>query len=136
MKIRMTENTFRCRETGDHRHRNGKVSVYVPASDDGPDGTLHQMLQDTLRGPALASMPFYDQKKVITLLDKLPAMSDLEQVGWDPVLMSLLSACVIQERFGLGSRAASDEAATVAGPSPSKSVTRKRIPTEVGLESV
>jgi asparagine synthase (glutamine-hydrolysing) len=55
------------------------------------------MMQDTLRGPVLASLPFYDQKKVVALLDKLPAMSDSERVGWDPILMSVLSACVIQD---------------------------------------
>ncbi len=38
-----------------------------------------------------------------TLLDHLPRMSDSDRVGWDPTLMSVLSACVIQERFGLGS---------------------------------
>jgi hypothetical protein len=67
-----------------------------------PTERFHQMLQDTLRGPVLASLPFYEQKKVIALLDELPAMSDVERIGWDPVLMSILSACVIQQRFGLG----------------------------------
>ena len=46
-------------------------------------------------------MPFYDQKKVVALLDQLPTMTDAERVGWDPVLMSILSACVLQERFKL-----------------------------------
>jgi hypothetical protein len=61
------------------------------------------MLQDTLRGPVLASLPFYDQEKVIALLDQLPAMSLPDRIGWDPVLMSILSACVIHERFNLDS---------------------------------
>ena len=39
---------------------------------------------------------------VAALLDELPAMSDPERIGWDPVLMSVLSACVIQTRFKLG----------------------------------
>jgi asparagine synthase (glutamine-hydrolysing) len=34
-----------------------------------PTERFHQMMQDTLRGPVLASLPFYDQKKVIALLD-------------------------------------------------------------------
>ena len=63
-------------------------------------------MQDTLRSPVLASLSFYDQKKVVALLDQLPAMSDSDRIGWDPVLMSVLSACVIHERFGLGSKAA------------------------------
>ena len=59
------------------------------------------MLQDTLRGPVLATMPFYDQKKVVDLLDTLPGMPEADRVGLDPVLTSILSACVIQQRFGL-----------------------------------
>jgi asparagine synthase (glutamine-hydrolysing) len=66
-----------------------------------PTERFHQMMQDTMRGSALASLPFYDQKKVIALLDELPAMSDAERIGWDPILMSVFSACVIQTRFGL-----------------------------------
>ena len=66
-----------------------------------PTERFHQMLQDTLRSNALGSLPFYDQKMVVDLLDRLPDMSDPERVGWDPVLMSVLSACVIQKRFGL-----------------------------------
>ena len=46
-----------------------------------PTERFHQMLQDTLRGDALASMPFYNQKKVVALLDELPAMSNADRVG-------------------------------------------------------
>lgn len=66
-----------------------------------PTESFHQMLQDTLRGAALASMPVYNQKKVVALLDELPTMSNADRVGWDPVLMSILSACVLQQRFKL-----------------------------------
>jgi len=72
-----------------------------------PTERLHQMLQDTLRGAVLASVPFYDQKKVVALLDELPAMTDAARVGSDPVLMSILSACVLQERFKLAAGRAS-----------------------------
>jgi hypothetical protein len=68
------------------------------------------MMQDTLRGPTLGSLPFYDRKKVVALLEQLPAMSDSDRVGWDPVLMSALSACVIHERFGLDSKGAGNDA--------------------------
>jgi asparagine synthase (glutamine-hydrolysing) len=58
-------------------------------------------MQDTLRGSSLAALPFYDQNKVVALLDELPRMPEPERIGWDPVLMNVLSACVLQERFGL-----------------------------------
>ena len=66
-----------------------------------PGERFHEMLQDTLRGPVLASLPFYDQKKVVALLDELPGMFDQDRTVWDQVLMTVLSACVLQERFRL-----------------------------------
>ncbi len=67
-----------------------------------PGERFHEMLQDTLRGSSLAALPFYDQKKVIALLDQLPGMTEGDRVAWDPMFMSILSACVLQERFRLG----------------------------------
>ena len=86
-------------------YRRQKHPFLSPPVTTVPTERFHQMMQDTLRGPVLASLPFYDQKKVVALLDQLPAMSDSDRMGWDPVLMSVLSACVIRERFGLGSKA-------------------------------
>ena len=60
------------------------------------------MLQDTLRGGALEALPFYDQRKVVALLDRLPGMTEGDRVAWDPMLMSILSACVLAQRFKLG----------------------------------
>jgi hypothetical protein len=86
------------------------------------------MMQETLRGPVLASLPFYDQKKVVALLDQLPAMSDSDRVGCDPTLMSVLSACVIQQRFGLGSKATGDDAFAVDSD-PVMGISRERVRT-------
>jgi asparagine synthase (glutamine-hydrolysing) len=58
-------------------------------------------VQDRLRGKQLASIPFFDQKKVIGLLDRLPGMDDAARVANDQILMFLTSACVLQERFQL-----------------------------------
>jgi asparagine synthase (glutamine-hydrolysing) len=49
----------------------------------------------------MASIPFFDQKKVIRLLDGLQSMDEGARVANDPVLMILTSACVLQERFQL-----------------------------------
>lgn len=107
-------------------YRRQKHPFLSPPATTAPTERFHEMLQDTLRGPVLASLPFYDQKKVVDLLDRLPAMSQADRVGWDPVLMSLLSACVIQERFELGSKAPGNPAprhrqpAIKAAPRPFK----------------
>jgi asparagine synthase (glutamine-hydrolysing) len=56
-------------------------------------------MQDTLRGPLLAALPFYDRAKVVALLDSLPGMQDDVRTGKDPVLMILLSACFMHQRY-------------------------------------
>jgi asparagine synthase (glutamine-hydrolysing) len=91
-----------------------------------PTERFHQMMQDILRGPVLASLPFYDQKKIVALLDQLPAMSNSERVGWDPTLMSVLSACVVQERFGLGSKPVGNDGFAV-GSHPMIGISRERV---------
>jgi asparagine synthase (glutamine-hydrolysing) len=59
------------------------------------------LLQDTLRGPTLTAMPFFDAPKVLNLLDGLYKMDEASRVANDQVLMTLLSACVLQDRFQL-----------------------------------
>jgi asparagine synthase (glutamine-hydrolysing) len=60
---------------------------------------LYELVQDTLRGPALTAMPFYDRAKVFALLDGLPALSEAARTAFDPVLMIILSACCLQQRY-------------------------------------
>lgn len=96
-------------------YRRQKHPFLSPPVTTVPTERFHQMLQDTLRGPRLAALPFYDRKKVIALLDRLPAMTEAERVGWDPIFMSVLSACVIQERFRPGSSASGKEAGMNGG---------------------
>lgn len=65
------------------------------------NGAFQQLIQDTLRDPVRGVLPFYDRAKVIALLDKLPEMDESARRSIDSVLMKMLSACVLQERFGL-----------------------------------
>jgi asparagine synthase (glutamine-hydrolysing) len=51
-------------------------------------------------------MPYFDQKKVVGLLDRLPSMDAGARTANDQVLMLLASMCVLQERFRLGSGSA------------------------------
>ena len=72
-----------------------------PPASLNPNEPLYQLTQDKLRSSTMASLPFYNQAAVIQLLDQLPAMSEQQSLRIDPVLMKMLSACVLQERFGL-----------------------------------
>jgi asparagine synthase (glutamine-hydrolysing) len=59
------------------------------------------MVQDTLRGPVLASLPFFDRRKVVDLLDRVPTMDEGSRVVVDQVLMLLVSTCVLDQGFQL-----------------------------------
>jgi hypothetical protein len=73
----------------------------TPPSALTPRERLHELVQETLRGPALASLPFYDQAKVVALLDTLPTLGEADRIAYEPVLMVLLSACNLQQSFKL-----------------------------------
>jgi asparagine synthase (glutamine-hydrolysing) len=61
------------------------------------DGRLREMLD----GPGLRSIPFFDRAAVLRLLDELPRLPARERAATDPVLMLVLTASLIQERFSL-----------------------------------
>lgn len=84
-------------------YRRQKHPFLAPPAALDARGKMNQLLQDTLRGPRLTALPFYDRKQVITLLDKVPAMDVESQSALDNVFIGILSACVLQERFGLTS---------------------------------
>ena len=78
-----------------------KHSLLAPPSTFDPKGVFFQLVQDTLRGAAMASVPFYDQTKVVRLLDQIAYMDDAQKTAIEVTLMKLLSACCLQERFGI-----------------------------------
>ena len=49
----------------------------------------------------LKALPFFDQKMVVALLDKLPGMDAGSKTANDQILMLLVSMCALQERYGL-----------------------------------
>jgi asparagine synthase (glutamine-hydrolysing) len=75
----------------------------VPPSMITMRGPMSQLINDTLRGTAFGDLPFFDQSKVIAMLDRIPKMDTVERVALDAVLMVLMSASVLQQRFSLGS---------------------------------
>ena len=82
-------------------YRRQKHPFLSPPATLNPEEKLSTMVQDTLRGPVLASIPFFDQKKVIGLLDSLDTMDEGSRVANDQILMILVSACVLHERLNL-----------------------------------
>ena len=83
-------------------YRRQKHPFLSPPATLNPKQKLNTLVNDTLRGPMLRSIPFFDQKKVIGLLDGLSTMDEASRVANDQVLMVLVSACVLHEGFRLG----------------------------------
>jgi asparagine synthase (glutamine-hydrolysing) len=113
-KIRGTTEKYLLREAAkpvitEKVYRREKHPFHTPLTTTAPTERFHQMVQDTLRSSVLASVPFYDQKEVVAVLDRIPAMSDSDRIAWDPALIWVLSACVLQEKFKLDRTAPGDD---------------------------
>lgn len=78
-----------------------KHPFMAPPSTLKPNEALHQLLQDTLRSSKMACVPFYNQAAIIQLLDQLANMNTSQLTSIESVLMKILSACVLQDRFKL-----------------------------------
>jgi asparagine synthase (glutamine-hydrolysing) len=82
-------------------YKRQKHPFLSPPATLNPEERLSSFVQDTLRGPVLASIPYFDQSKVVGLLDSLHTMDEGSRVANDQVLMILVSACVLHEGFHL-----------------------------------
>ncbi len=82
-------------------YRRQKHPFLSPPATLHPDDTFNTYIQETLRGKTLASIPFFDQKQVVALLDRLPSMDVGARTANDQILMQLVSMCVLHERFRL-----------------------------------
>jgi asparagine synthase (glutamine-hydrolysing) len=106
LKIRGMTEKFVLREAArpvltDTVYRRQKHPFLSPPATLNTHDRLHEMVQDSLRGSALRKVPYFDQAKVVRLLDGLPGLEPGEQVSIDQILMMLLSASVLAERFAL-----------------------------------
>jgi len=110
MKLRGPTEKYVLREAArpfvtDAVYRRRKFAFWSPSTTSQNNGKLHQFVQDTLRSSTLATLPFFDQKSVVALLDALPTWRHLGGVqammGVDAMLNTIVSACILHERFRL-----------------------------------
>ncbi|MBH8578307.1 asparagine synthase (glutamine-hydrolyzing) [Nostocaceae cyanobacterium CENA369] len=106
MKIRGLTEKYVLREAAkpfitDTVYNRQKHPFVAPPSTFNPNEALQQLIQDTLRSSVMSRVPFYNQAAVIQLLDQLPTMNQSQRTTTDFLLLRMLSACVLQERFGL-----------------------------------
>lgn len=62
---------------------------------------LMTYLQDHIASAGFKSVPFFDTAKAQKLLGDLPAMPQTDRTAAEPVLMMMLTAQLLQKRFGL-----------------------------------
>ncbi len=82
-------------------YRRQKHPFLAPPAAAALGGPLDELVQATLRGPALRNTPFYDAKRVTALLDALPAMPPADRTPLDVGLMAMTSVCLLGEIFHL-----------------------------------
>jgi len=78
-----------------------KHGFLAPPSTLRPGNRLHELIEDTLRSRTLASLPFFDRRAVARILDELPGLDEPARAALDPVVLTIASLCVLQERYGL-----------------------------------
>ncbi len=105
-KIRGAAQKFILREATrsfitDTVYRRPKHPFLSPPATLNPHGRLGVFMQDTLRGSVLSAMPFFDKQKVGAVLDTMYTGDENARVANDQILMMVLSACVLQERYHL-----------------------------------
>lgn len=76
-----------------------KQPFLAPPSISQPNQKLHVLIQDTLRGSLAKDLPFFEHKKLLAYLDKLPKQSTAQQVSSESLLMELTSLCFLREHF-------------------------------------
>ena len=85
----------------DSVYSGAKKPFWAPPSTLQRESKLFELIQDTLRGSVMTSIPFFDQAAVVALLDKLPTLDEAVRGPLDPILMMMASLCFLHERFGL-----------------------------------
>lgn len=85
----------------DEVYRGVKRGFFAPPSALSPGNRLGEFVDDTLRGQTMSALPFFDQRAVARLLDRMASMGDAERAALDPLLLLMVSLCVLGERYRL-----------------------------------
>ncbi|XXX73983.1 asparagine synthase (glutamine-hydrolyzing) [Sorangium sp. So ce134] len=106
LKIRGRTEKFLLREVArpylpPELYRRKKHYFRAPPAALMPKSRLFELVQDTLRSELLSSVPFYDAARVRQTLDELPRMDDRQKELVDPLLMEMVSICLLQKSFRL-----------------------------------
>jgi asparagine synthase (glutamine-hydrolysing) len=78
-----------------------KQPLLAPPITTGNSQRSSDLIHDVVRGSALRALPWFDRDRVIAWVDALPALAPDAARAAEPILMTILSACALQQRFHL-----------------------------------
>jgi asparagine synthase (glutamine-hydrolysing) len=68
-----------------------------------PNDAMTEFYQDVLQSSAVDAQPFFEPAQVRRLMQRVTAMAPNERAAFDGAVLLVVSACVLQERFGMTS---------------------------------
>jgi asparagine synthase (glutamine-hydrolysing) len=95
-------------------HARPKRPFWAPPAAARSCNSVHDLIQDTLRGPHARALPFFDHTAIRDLADGVHAAEPQERASLDSLVMAVASLAVLQEGYGLGSRMPEHQAVSVA----------------------
>lgn len=81
-----------------------KQPFLAPPSTRHTGQRLHQLVQDTLRGPLVGDLPFFDRGKITRFLDTFANLSANKQLASEAILMEITCLCFLQQHFALAAK--------------------------------
>ena len=108
MKIKNMQEKYILREAVkpyiiDEVYTRQKHPFFAPPSVIDPKAKFHQLVQDTLRGPILNDIPFFDKDNVVKFLDNIDNVAPEQWASTEAILMELMSLASLQHHFNLSS---------------------------------
>ncbi len=80
-------------------YKRQKHPFLAPPSVISPTQKLYQLVQDTLRGPLMDDLPFFDKSKVLGFLDDANKLPQQQWPQTEGLLLELMSLCCLQDHF-------------------------------------
>jgi asparagine synthase (glutamine-hydrolysing) len=82
-------------------YRREKHPFLAPPAASAKDPALHEFVRDTLGGPTLANVGFYDRKAVLEMVESAAGATPDMKALLDGAMMMVTSFAVLQQRLGL-----------------------------------
>ncbi len=65
------------------------------------DNKLYELMCDTFHSSCMSSVPFFEQKTILSLLETLPYLNSATRLKLDSIFLMILCTCLLQNRYRL-----------------------------------